>query len=159
MKPLGALLLTGSLLVGLGSSASPALASNRFVVGTASTYGPGYNGFLALPEGKGIRVRICSTASGIKRCLIRVSNDAGPSKAMQRRGRVADLDVPTFDFLCKCSWRTKGLIHVTVEYLGQKVTIRPRPVVQTRPKPTLPPTDTGPVIRQLYSPRTMRVWL
>lgn len=108
--------------------------SNRVVSGIASTYGDGYDGWLALPEGRGVRVVICSKASGVKVCTRpMVSNDAGPDKAMQRAGRVADLDIKTFEFLCKCNWRLKGTIHVTVTYLGHG---------SIGPQPTLPPTDT-----------------
>lgn len=81
-------------------------------IGLASTYGPGYAGFIALPEGAGVRVRICGPAA----CRTRTSNDAGPSRKMQRRGRVVDLDVATFEAVCGCGWRT-GLVRVSVEYL------------------------------------------
>lgn len=84
----------------------------RVVRGIASTYGPGFDGYLALPEGRGIRVRICGPA----RCVIRTSNDAGPSRKMQRAGRIVDLDVETFEAVSGASWR-KGLVRVTVEYL------------------------------------------
>jgi hypothetical protein len=79
--------------------------------GTASTYGPGYRGYLALPQGRGIKVRICGSGG----CIVRVSNDAGPSLAMQRKGRIADLNIADFESVCGCSWR-KGLTKVTVEY-------------------------------------------
>lgn len=84
----------------------------RVVRGIASTYGPGFAGFLALPEGPGIRVRICGPAA----CVVRTSNDSGPNRAMQRKGRVVDLDVATFEKVAGASWR-KGLVRVTVEYL------------------------------------------
>lgn len=84
----------------------------RVVRGIASTYGPGFAGFLALPEGPGIRVRVCGPAS----CVERTSNDAGPSRKMQRAGRIVDLDVETFEAVSGASWR-KGLVRVTVEYL------------------------------------------
>jgi hypothetical protein len=84
----------------------------RSATGIASTYGPGFAGYLALPEGPGIRVRICGPAA----CAVRVSNDAGPSLAMQRKGRIADLDVATFELVSGKSWRA-GLVRVTVEYL------------------------------------------
>lgn len=80
--------------------------------GLASTYGPGYAGYLALPEGPGVRVRICGPAA----CVVRTSNDAGPDRKMQRRGRVVDLDVATFETVCGCGWRA-GLVRVSVEYL------------------------------------------
>lgn len=93
-------------------STSPSEPAPRRVSGIASTYGPGFDGYLALPEGPGIRVRICGPAA----CAIRTSNDAGPNLAMQRKGRVVDLDVPTFELVAGTSWRA-GLVRVTVEYL------------------------------------------
>jgi hypothetical protein len=84
----------------------------KTVYGIASNYGPGYAGYLALPQGRGILVEVCGPA----RCIIKRSNDAGPSKAGQRAGRVVDLDVATFQAVCGCSW-TKGLIHVRVRYM------------------------------------------
>jgi hypothetical protein len=132
--------IAGLLLIVVPTMSAPVpLNDNRTVEGIASTYGPGYNGWLALPEGKGFRVRICSTATGI--CAVRTSNDAGPSKAMQRAGRVADLDVATFEALCLCNWRSKGLIRVTVEYLGKGPSVTPPPTDRgdlswrTRPRP------------------------
>jgi hypothetical protein len=92
--------------------ASTSKPTVREVAGTASTYGPGFEGRLALPEGPGIHVRICGPAA----CVDRVSNDAGPSLAMQRKGRIADLDVATFELVSGKSWRA-GLVRVTVEYL------------------------------------------
>lgn len=83
------------------------------VSGTASTYGDGYAGFLALPEGGGIRVKVCGPAT----CIIRISNDAGPNKAMQRKGRVIDLNSRDFNIVCGCSWNVKGTVEVTVGYL------------------------------------------
>jgi hypothetical protein len=79
------------------------------VTGTASTYGPGYDGYLALPAGPGIHVRICGPAM----CLVRTSNDAGPVPSLHR---VADLNVQDFEAVCGCSW-TRGLVRVTVEVL------------------------------------------
>lgn len=128
MKRLMALVV----LAALALSASPAAADGRVVSGTASTYGEGYDGYLALPEGRGVRVKVCSSASGSYRCVTRTSNDAGPSKGMQREGRVIDLDVPTFEYLCQCDWRVLGLMPVTVEYLSKG----------SRPQVTPPPTDT-----------------
>jgi hypothetical protein len=80
--------------------------------GTASTYGPGYAGYLALPEGPGILVEVCGPGG----CIIRRSNDAGPSKAGQRAGRVVDLDVRDFEIVSGGNW-TIGLVHVRVRYL------------------------------------------
>jgi hypothetical protein len=82
------------------------------LLGTASTYGPGYTGLFALPNpwGRGQRVKICNTRT--HRCVHRISNDVGPARQLHR---VADLDVATFEYLCECSW-TKGLQTVTVEW-------------------------------------------
>ncbi|MCX7335503.1 MAG: hypothetical protein NTV85_28645 [Hyphomicrobiales bacterium] len=80
--------------------------------GVASTYGPGWDGWLALPQGPGVRVRICGAGG----CVVRTSTDAGPSLAMQRRGRVADLDVAAFELVCGVPW-TRGLCRVALEYL------------------------------------------
>ena len=56
--------------------------------GIASFVGPGYGPrYLALPGGRGITVLICGRSA----CIVRVSTDAGPDRAMQRAGRVADL--------------------------------------------------------------------
>ena len=109
-----ALALVAGLVPARAEVSTPAHAetTSRTVEGTASTYGPGYAGLIALPEGRGIRVRICGPA----RCVVRTSNDAGPSRKMQRRGRIVDLDARTFTKVCGCGWRT-GLVRVSVEYL------------------------------------------
>lgn len=83
------------------------------VIGVASTYGAGYEGYLALPEGPGHRVRVTGPGGSI----VRVSNDAGPSLEMQRAGRVIDLDTSDFNTVCGCNWAIKGLVKVKVEYL------------------------------------------
>lgn len=83
------------------------------VRGTASTYGSGYAGFLALPEGPGYKVKVTGPGGSI----IRVSNDAGPSLEMQRAGRIIDLNSADFNIVCGCNWETKGLVDVKVEYL------------------------------------------
>lgn len=80
--------------------------------GLASTYGPGFDGYLALPAGPGHRVRICGAGG----CVVAVSNDAGPSLAMQRQGRIVDLDVATFERVCGVPW-AHGLCRVSVENL------------------------------------------
>ena len=87
------------------------LPRGRIVTGTASTYGPGFDGLLALPDGRGHRVTICSPVT--HRCVDRVSNDAGPVPSLHR---VADLDVRTFEYLCNCKWRVLGVQPVTVTY-------------------------------------------
>ena len=77
--------------------------------GMASTYGPGWNGWIALPQGPGHTVRVCGRGG----CLTVTSNDAGPSLARQREGRVIDLDVRAFEKVCGARW-TIGLCPVTV---------------------------------------------
>jgi hypothetical protein len=64
--------------------------------------------YLALPGGPGISVVIC----GI-RCLAMTSTDAGPSLAMQRAGRVADIGVRSWEYICGLP-RSAGLCPVTV---------------------------------------------
>ena len=79
--------------------------------GIASTYGPGYAGYLALPQGVGIRVRICGPAA----CIERVSNDTGPDQRIFP-DRIVDVDVATFELVCGCDWH-RGLVAATVELL------------------------------------------
>lgn len=86
----------------------------RVVHGTATTYGPGWDGWIAWPAGPGWRLRICGAGG----CALRTSNDAGPSKAGQRAGRVVDLDVATFELVCGKPWRA-GVCTVRVEVLGR----------------------------------------
>ncbi len=108
-----------SLVVRPSHTATPAKPTarptqkNRVVVGIASTYGPGFNGLLALPEGPGHKVKVC----GPKASITKVSNDTGPNHAMQLLGRVVDLDVPSFQIVCGCAW-TIGLVKVSVTYLS-----------------------------------------
>lgn len=71
------------------------------------SYGSGY---LALPQGPGHRVRICGAGG----CLVMTSNDAGPSKGMQREGRIADIGVESWEHICGLP-RSRGLCRVTVE--------------------------------------------
>jgi hypothetical protein len=123
--PTRALRLAVGVLVFLGITAVQPASAGLVKSGSASTYGPGYAGYLALPEGPGHRVTICGPGG----CITRTSNDAGPNKAMQRQGRIADLNVADFEAVCGCPW-TRGLVHVTVEYLGDGA------------QKTLPPTDT-----------------
>jgi hypothetical protein len=107
---------TAAPQAGAASMAEPivlAARSGTRVAGTASTYGPAFGpGWLALPEGAGIRVRVCGPAT----CIERVSNDAGPDLAMQRAGRIVDLSVRDFELVCGCSWQ-RGLVPVTLERL------------------------------------------
>jgi hypothetical protein len=80
------------------------------VTGTASTYGPGFDGYLALPVGPGIHVRICGAGG----CIDRVSNDTGPVPSLHR---VADLNVADFQSVSGLPW-TRGLCRVSVEVLA-----------------------------------------
>lgn len=86
----------------------------RSVVGVASTYGPGWDGWLAWPGGPGWKLRVCGPAS----CVVVVTTDAGPDRAMQRAGRVVDLDVSTFERVAGAPW-TIGLTKVTITVLGR----------------------------------------
>jgi hypothetical protein len=100
--------------------------------GTASHVGTRFGRrYLALPEHRwgrpGITVRICGPAA----CVTRTSTDAGPDRAMQRRGRVADLNAWDFVRVCGCS-ASRGLVRVTVTYDLDAV------------RSTLPPTETTP---------------
>ena len=72
-------------------------------------YGPLY---LALPEGAGVRVRICGAAG----CLVMRSTDAGPSLAEQRAGRIADIAVVVWERLTGLP-SSRGVAWVTVERL------------------------------------------
>lgn len=80
------------------------------LVGTASTYGPGFDGLTAVPlrEWRGKHVEICYG----ERCVVRVVNDLGPDQGVFP-DRVVDLDVPTFEYLAGGSWRI-GLLYDTV---------------------------------------------
>ncbi len=88
--------------------------AHRSLVGIASTYGPGWDGWIAWPGGPGWKLRICGPA----RCVVIVTTDAGPDRAMQRAGRVVDLDVATFERVAGAPW-TIGLTKVTVTVLGR----------------------------------------
>ena len=68
--------------------------------------------YLALPDGRGHRVRICGKGG----CMTMTSNDAGPSKRMQRRGRIADIGVLAWERICGVP-RSVGLCRITVERL------------------------------------------
>ncbi|MHB8398401.1 MAG: hypothetical protein ACYDCI_05630 [Candidatus Limnocylindrales bacterium] len=84
------------------------------MTGTASNMGPSWPAsYLALPEGRGWRVRICGAGG----CATMTSTDAGPDLAMQRLGRVADLSVETFSAICGVPWWF-GLCEVTIVVLG-----------------------------------------
>lgn len=68
--------------------------------------------YLALPEGKGHRVRICGEAA----CVTMTSTDAGPDKAMQRAGRICDLNDYVWAKVTGLPL-SRGLGYVTVTYL------------------------------------------
>lgn len=68
--------------------------------------------YLALPEGRGHRVRICGEGD----CVTMTSTDAGPDKAMQRAGRVCDLNDYVWAKVTGLPL-SRGLAHVTVTYL------------------------------------------
>jgi hypothetical protein len=114
----------GAVKVRAGSGGSPTLSApvpgerqlsdgGAVVGGLASFVSRSYGSrYLALPGGPGLRVTICSRG----RCIRRTSTDAGPSLAMQRAGRVADLSFRDFAFLCKCQPSAVGLIVVSVQY-------------------------------------------
>jgi len=91
---------------------SPAPRPRPDATGTASTYGSGYDGLFAVPHRswRGHRVRICYHG----RCTDRTVNDYGPAK---RLNRVADLDTRTFEWLCRCNWRTVGVLRGVTLYL------------------------------------------
>jgi hypothetical protein len=92
-----------------GASTSPVLVEE----GLASTYGPGYDGLTASRWPRGSVLRIC----GPSRCVTRTTNDYGPS--LRFPTRIVDLDVPTFELTCGCSWYM-GLepVEVTVIHRG-----------------------------------------
>jgi hypothetical protein len=82
--------------------------------GTASFVDPSFGArYLALPQGPGHHVRICDRR--MRRCVWRVSTDAGPSLQRQREGRIADVSFADFRFLCGgCDPWAKGLLRVVV---------------------------------------------
>jgi len=97
----------------------PTPPASSLVKGVTSFVGPPYGSrYLALPEGPGVTVTICHKS----RCVTRTSTDAGPDKAMQRAGRVADLSWADFKRLCLCDPYVVGLLRVTVDYGGPSVT-------------------------------------
>jgi len=80
------------------------------VRGVASWMPPRYGArYLALPQGPGHRVTICGAGG----CLTMTSTDAGPSKASQRAGRVADIGVLAWERICGVP-RSAGLCRVTI---------------------------------------------
>lgn len=85
--------------------------------GLASTYGIGWSEWwVALPDSPGWRFNVCGAGG----CRELVSHDAGPDRQMQREGRIVDLPVGAFVFVCGVSdWRRIGLCPVTVTLLGR----------------------------------------
>lgn len=65
--------------------------------------------YLALPEGAGHRVTVCGAAA----CVTMTSNDAGPSLAMQRKGRIVDLGVKAWEYVTGLP-RSRGIAWVAV---------------------------------------------
>ena len=51
--------------------------------------------YLAIPLGPGVKVTLCAA-----RCLTAVSTDAGPSRSSLLAGRIADLDIPRWEYVC-----------------------------------------------------------
>ncbi len=74
-----------------------------------TSQGPGY---LAIPKGPGWIVRLCGPGG----CITRVSTDAGPDRAMQRAGRIADLYVGDWTKICAVP-ASMGLCDATLTVL------------------------------------------
>lgn len=91
------------------SPAAPAAIVSGLASWMPEFYGPAY---LALPQGAGRRVRLCGAGG----CLVMVSNDSGPSLAMQRLGRIADVAVLAWERICGVP-RSIGLCRITEEDL------------------------------------------
>lgn len=103
----------------VGRVGAPGAIESGVVAYAAPSFGDRY---LAVPEGPGVRVRICSSSS---LCLDRISTDAGPDLAMQRAGRIADVSFVDFAWLCRCDPPGVGLIHATIETAGPGITPPP----------------------------------
>lgn len=89
------------------TTAPPATAWTR--AGIASTYGPGFDGYIASPDWpRGSILEICGPGA----CVLRVTNDVGPDQSIHP-DRVVDLDVQTFEVVCAVDW-TRGLCPVVV---------------------------------------------
>jgi hypothetical protein len=87
--------------------------------------------YLALPEGPGHRLTICVG----RRCLERVSTDAGPDLSMQRAGRIADVSFVDFAWLCRCDPAVRGTAVATIERFGPGLTAPPTDVSRGTPAP------------------------
>lgn len=96
---LGSLICMGALLF------NPPIVMHGIASHMSSAFPAWY---LAVPQGRGHLVTICA-----RRCRTMRSTDAGPSKAMQRLGRVADLSIQAFTYVCECP-SSMGLTRVTV---------------------------------------------
>jgi hypothetical protein len=117
---------------GAGGASDPGTDAVRTVRGTASHVGYGYGRhYLALPSHKWGKPGITVTICGAGGCITRTSTDAGPSLAMQRAGRVADLNAWDFETVCGLP-PSRGLCAVTVRYGG----------AVSGPVPTPPATDS-----------------
>ena len=112
--------LAGTLV---GPRTAPSTSRHPTLTGIASTYGPGWKGWIAWPRGPGWRLRVCGPGG----CVVVVTTDSGPDLAMQRAGRIVDLDVTTFERVAGASW-TVGLTKVRVTVLGRE----PAPRSDTR---------------------------
>jgi len=89
------------------------LATWTAAAGVASHMGPRYAAwYLALPQGRGVLARICGAGG----CVTMRSTDAGPDKATQRRGRIADLSMSVFVRVCGVP-ASAGLCRVSVRIL------------------------------------------
>lgn len=100
--------------LGLGSAASTTGNSSAIpkgsIRGIASWMPERYGArYLALPEGAGHRVTVCGAAA----CVTMTSNDAGPSLAMQRKGRIVDLSAALFKRVTGLPL-SRGIAWVTV---------------------------------------------
>lgn len=114
------LAIVGALVAPPVATANLAPASGSVAVtwtyreGIATTYGPGWSPRLnALPHGPGWRFRVCG-----KRCMTLVSTDAGPDRAAQRRGRIVDLALKNWLYVCRLPY-SRGVCPVTVRILGR----------------------------------------
>lgn len=104
---------TESASAASGNPSRPTAAPHRLdeitregIASWVGGHGPDY---LALPWGRGVRATICGPGG----CWRGISTDAGPDRAMQRRGRVADLSPEVFELVCGVP-RSFGLCDVVV---------------------------------------------
>ena len=112
IPPLAAVVLALALSHAVPDRAPHAVTETRqkAIRGLASYMPERYGSrYLALPRGPGVRVRICGKGG----CLTMTSTDAGPDRAMQRAGRVADIGVLAWERICGVP-RSRGLCKVTI---------------------------------------------